>query len=208
MGEEIVYVKAEKNSAVMNRKIFLEDIIKIYGTNKKLIKELNGRVALIVEKEKKQKFCFSILKIMEIIHVGHPGITIENVGEIDFIVEYIPPQKKKVVAEWIKTILVCIAVFIGAAFTIMTFNEDVSVDEVFKMFYELVTGDPQNGGSILEISYSIGLPLGIILFFNHFSRAKIDSDPTPLQVRQRVYEEDVNKTIIENASREKKTLDV
>ena len=73
---------------------------------------------------------------------------------------------------------------------------------------ELVMGNPATGGSILEISYSIGIPIGIIVFFNHFSKIKINSDPTPLQVQLRLYEQDENTAIIKNASREKKTIDV
>jgi stage V sporulation protein AA len=69
-------------------------------------------------------------------------------------------------------------------------------------------GNEKNGGSILEISYAIGLPLGIILFFNHFSKIKLGNDPTPMQVQMRLYEEDLDKTLIENASREGKTIDV
>lgn len=207
MKEETVYIKAKSTTVVMNRKVFVEDVVQLYGRNKKLVKELNQLVLYVVEQEKKQKFCFSILKIIELLEKDHKDISIQNIGDVDFILEYIPPGKSKKILEWIKVIFVCFSVFIGAAFTIMTFNEDVGVANVFRHFYELIVGETQQSGSVLEISYSIGLPLGIILFFNHFSRAKIDSDPTPLQVRQRLYEEDMNKAIIENASRENKVID-
>jgi stage V sporulation protein AA len=98
-------------------------------------------------------------------------------------------------------------VFCGAAFTIMTFNADASVKDVFDLIYELVKGTKKDGGSILEIAYSIGLPLGIIVFFNHFSKVQLGKDPTPLQVQMRLYEENLDKTLIENASREGKTID-
>ena len=39
-------------------------------------------------------------------------------------------------------------------------------------------------------------------------KKKIDSDPTPLQVQMRLYEENVNKTVIENASREGRLKEV
>ena len=58
------------------------------------------------------------------------------------------------------------------------------------------------GVSVLEISYSIGLALGIILFFNHFGRKKITSDPTPIEVEMYKYETDVNAAIVETAERE------
>ncbi len=69
-------------------------------------------------------------------------------------------------------------------------------------------GDSKAGGSILEIAYSIGLPIGMIVFFNHFSKLKVKKDPTPIQIEMRLYESDVNKTIIENSSREGETIDI
>ena len=117
------------------------------------------------------------------------------------IVEYKPAKKMNLAWEVLKTTFVCFAVFFGAAFTIMTFNQDVAVADVFRMMEDLVIG-PEVESQVIEIAYSIGLPIGVILFFNHFSRGKMDSDPTPLQVQMRLYEENVNKTVIENASRE------
>lgn len=202
-----LYIKADMCSIVTNRKVYLRDVVKLYGSDKKLVKELNEEVVLVVPNEKKCKFAISVLKIIEIIQKQHPNVLVINVGDTDFVVEYIPPGKKKKAMEIAKTIFVCLAVFFGSAFTIMTFNTDVSVDKVFDLFYKLVMGQEKSGGTVLELSYSIGLPIGIIVFFNHFTRLKIDSDPTPLQVQLRLYEQDMNTTVIENASREGKTID-
>lgn len=131
-------------------------------------------------------------------------------GEPDFIVEY-KQEKKSCLArafDWGKAVLVCFVMFFGSAFTIVTFNKDASVEEIFSLLYRLSEGAERNGPGELELAYSIGIPLGIILFFNHFLRKKIDSDPTPLQVQMRQYEKDVNATIIENVSREGKKEDV
>ena len=46
----------------------------------------------------------------------------------------------------------------------MTFNEDVSVADVFDKVYRLVLGQEKQGGSIIEICYAIGLPVGILVF--------------------------------------------
>lgn len=207
MEMQTLYIKAEMCSIVTNRKVFLRDVVKLYGTDKKMVKELNEEVVLVVPNEKKCKFAVSVLKIIEILQKQHPNVLVINVGVIDFVIEYIPPGKKKKALEIAKTIFVCLAVFFGSAFTIMTFNADVSVEKVFDQFYRLVMGHTKSGGSVLEISYSIGLPIGIIVFFNHFTRIKIDSDPTPLQVQLRLYEQDMNTTVIENASREGKSID-
>lgn len=208
MKDATLYIKAEKDTILSNKKVFLEDLITMYSTDQALVKELGQKVVMVITEDKREKFVFSILKIIDLIAKDHPGLTIENLGETDFILEYAPPGKKHVVWEWVKTILVCFTIFIGAAFTIMTFNEDVSVGEVFQKIYQHLTGIEEQGGSVLEIAYAIGLPIGIIVFYNHFSKVKIDSDPTPLQVQLRMYESDVNDTVVENASREGKVRDV
>ena len=121
----------------------------------------------------------------------------------------LPDKKEKSKAwEYVKTIFVSLIVFFGAAFTIMTFDEDVSVSNVFDKIYQLVMGTSKQGGSILELSYAIGLPIGILVFYNHFRRKQIKDDPTPLQIEMHNYEEQANKALITAASREGHTIDV
>ena len=61
-----------------------------------------------------------------------------------------------------------------------------------------------DGYTILEISYSLGLSVGIILFFNHFAGKKITMDPTPLEVQMKQYEQDVSTAIIQENIRKGK----
>lgn len=65
-----------------------------------------------------------------------------------------------------------------------------------------------NGKTVLEGTYSVGIFLGIVLFFNHFSHFQISDDPTPLEVQMRIYEKDVNTAIIENEERSEDGVDV
>ncbi len=90
----------------------------------------------------------------------------------------------------------------------MTFNNDASVGDVFKEVYKIVMGRESDGFTILELSYSIGLMLGIVLFFNHFSVWKLSTDPTPLEVEMRLYEDNISKTLIQNDGRKESGIDV
>jgi stage V sporulation protein AA len=107
-----------------------------------------------------------------------------------------------------KTIVLCVLIFFGSAFTIMAFNNDISVSEMFAKLYEQIMGVPENGVSPLEICYSIGLAVGICVFFNHVGRKKITPDPTPIQVEMRKYEKDIDTAFIENAERKGHDIDV
>ena len=64
------------------------------------------------------------------------------------------------------------------------------------------------GGRILEITYSIGLALGIIVFYGHFGSWKFGKDPTPLEVEMRLYEDDIDTAMIKQSAREKNEIDV
>ena len=121
--------------------------------------------------------------------------------------EYEPKQEPKWLL-YLKTAVLCVLIFFGSAFTIMTFNNDVGVGEVFADFYRQVMGTESSGFTILEICYSIGLFLGITIFFNHVGHKKITHDPTPIQVEMRTYEKDVDATFIENCGRKGTSNDV
>ena len=138
----------------------------------------------------------------------YPNVDISNEGEKDFIIEYIPNPEKPKWINALKTVALCVVIFFGAAFTIMAFNNDVSVGDVFSKFYRQVMGKESSGVTELEICYSIGLAIGITLFFNHVGSKKITPDPTPMQVEMRKYEKDIDTTFIENAERKGHSIDV
>ena len=90
---------------------------------------------------------------------------------------------------------------IGEADFIITFNNDVDVGGLFSQIYTQVTGQTSGHFTVLEITYSIGIGLGVLFFFNHFGHMKITDDPTPMQIQMRLYEENVNKTLIKDIDR-------
>ena len=75
-----------------------------------------------------------------LIQKEYPTVQVENLGETDFIIEYVQERKKRPVWEYTKVVLVCMMIFFGSAFSIMTFNADVSVDQVFADLHRLMTG--------------------------------------------------------------------
>ena len=97
--------------------------------------------------------------------------------------------------------------FFGTAFTIMAFHNDVGIHDVFARLYEMTMGQKATGITTLEVAYSLGLAIGITLFFNHVGGRRITADPTPIEVEMRIYEKDVDDTLIETADREGKTID-
>lgn len=91
----------------------------------------------------------------------------------------------------IKTIFVSILVFLGAAFALMSFNEDVAVKDLFQKVYMIIEGSEHEGFGILELTYGLGIALGITVFYNHFGSKKGRGEPTPLEIKMKQYEDDV-----------------
>lgn len=208
MKEYAVYIKADRNSKVNTKVVHLSDVAAIYSKDTQIASKIKKLVLFRVKEDQKRNYIFSILKVIELIQEAYPEYLICNVGEVDFIVEYVPIVKEYKVLTWTKVAFVCLVTFFGAAFTIMSFNEDASVEAVFKKIYEFVLGEKDINSHLLEISYAIGLPVGTLVFFNHFTKVKISLDPTPLQVQLRINEQEINQTLIENAEREGKSVDV
>lgn len=200
-------MKVEQHVEVTNPKILLSDVMKVYSVNSELEKKVSGLLLYQSKGKEDTDHMFSILKVIEIISRAFPEVLIQNEGETEFIVTVRRTRKKAPWIDYTKVAVVSLLCFFGAAFSIMTFNEDASVKEIFGYISKLVTGSEEKGINALELSYSIGLPLGIILFYNHFAGIRVQKDPTPIQTQMRLYEDDVNRTLLLNADREGKIID-
>ena len=153
------------------------------------------------DQKQESRAAISVLGVIKKIHGEIPDLEIQNVGEIDFIITYKKEKDAGKLMHLLKIVFVVLISFFGAAFSAMAFNNDVDTVTMFGQIYQLVTGRTSDGFTILEITYSIGLIVGILIFFNHFGKSKVSVDPTPLEVEMRLYENDIQTTLIENYSR-------
>lgn len=206
--QKIVYIKPDKNTEVYEKRVTLGQVARVYCRDSGVQKSCQDMEILSLSSEEETCYVCSVLGVVKRIQEKYPQAEVENLGEADFIVSYKPNPKKPGIWDWAKTALVCLVVFAGAAFAIMTFNNDGDVVKVFGRIYELLTGNPSDGRTALEFGYSLGLPLGIVVFFNHFSGKQLTKDPTPIEVQMRLYEDEVDTTRIQNANRKEAETDV
>ncbi|MBD5521846.1 MAG: stage V sporulation protein AA [Lachnospiraceae bacterium] len=203
-----LYLKAEQNVELQSEDVYIKDIGKLTCKDEHILSKVKAIKLYHFKEGEKKRQVISILKVIEEIETAFPSVTVENLGEIDVLVEQIDVDKHKGAVQTIKIIFVSAISFFGTAFTIMAFHNDIGINDVFTKVYEMVTGQASDGYGILELSYSIGLAVGITIFFNHIGGRRITKDPTPIEVEMRVYETDVNKALIETADREGKMIDV
>jgi stage V sporulation protein AA len=202
-----LYLKAEQSQCFHKKTITIKDMAKVYCSNPDIKQGVERIPVAVFQHYPNDKVVLSILKIIELIQQQYPDVAVMNLGEKDMILYYKEGQQEKKWVLWLKIILICATAFFGAGFSIMAYNGDISAHELFTKMYYLVMGKMPMGPSVLELSYSIGLAAGVIVFFNHVANKKLSDDPTPFEVQMRLYEDNVNKTFITGAGRKEEEID-
>lgn len=208
IANQTLYIKGEQCVEVKHREITIGDLVAMECGQQNIVSKLKTLKVLKVPDEGKHRYVISILKLIECIHQEYPNLEIQNLGSPDVIVIYEEAKASNKLWQGLKIAVVAAITFVGAAFAIMTFNNDSATSELFTEIYELFMGTPKTGFSILELSYSIGLVVGIVVFFNHFGKHKFTEDPTPIEVEMRLYENDIQTTVISDYARKGQEIDV
>ena len=192
-----LYIKGDRNVEVTEQDVFLKDIVSMECSDKKFLPKLQTVKILKLHGNREQRYVVSVLEIIACIHAAYPEVEVQNLGEADIIVTYENQKTPPYLWHILKV-----------AFSIMAFNNDVGGTKLFGQIYELVMGKQSDGFTVLEVTYSIGLTFGILVFFNHFGKKRFTVDPTPMEVQMRLYENDIQTALVENASRRKEELEV
>ena len=208
MIKKLVYIKADQNVKVSREKVYLQDVFKIITQDNTIKDKLNLLLIYDFSNKNTRRAVISILEVIQIIQGFDPTVEIVSLGENDIVLELVEAKKSNAFLIGIKVVFVSLICFFGTAFTLMAFHNDINIVGLLENIYNLFGIAYQGGVGPLELGYSIGLGVGIIVFYNHIGKRRITKDPTPLEVEMRIYENDVNKTLIENATREGLETDV
>lgn len=195
---EHIYIEPVKRATIIsNKTVRVKDVASLQGP-REIIDEIGNITIMIIPKDTKKNYLVSIIDIIKAIHKKNNKIIIHNLGETNTIISYKKKQtKENKIITFLKIIFVGTILFVGSAVAIMTFHTDSQLPYVFTNFYFLVFGDNKYQPYAIEVPYSVGLAVGISLFFNHFSKIKFSNDPTPIEVELKLYENQVDDSIIE-----------
>ena len=202
---ETLYMKLEQNPSVTAEPVSIGDISATWCKDKKVLQACRSvPVKLNPSIRGKSRTIYSAMDLVQMIQEKVENVEVTVLGEEDLIISMAPQSKSAVWIEWTKVVLIAVIIFLGSAFAIMTFNNDVGVKPVFGDIYQWMMGEPSDGFTLLEQSYSIGVGLGILVFYNHFRRKNRIADPTPLEVEMRQYETNINEAILQEDARMQK----
>lgn len=203
-----IYIKADERVEVTTPTVTMEMVLQMECSDRKVLERIKHISVLRFKKEEYGRTVISILKLFEKIHEVYPQLEIVNLGPCDIIVAYENQKTMNKGLHLLKAGLVSFITFIGAAYSIMAFSNDVDTLEIFDLIYELIVGTKPVGFPILEASYSLGLVIGIVVFFNHFGKKKLTEDPTPMEIEMRLYEQDIQTTLVQDYARKGVEIDV
>src|SRR5690625_5024487 len=177
MTEEKIYIRLRKKVSLRpHQLILIEDIAYITGNTSSIQRIRNLPLYQITEKDKNFVVMDGI-KLIDRLTEKYPQMTFDLVGNTESIVEIISRKKKPnmiiILSIWI---LLCI----GSAMAIMNFHYDVNMPEVHKDLYDCLTREQVDKPLWIQIPYSVGLGLRMILFFNHVFKKRFNEEPSPM----------------------------
>ncbi|MDQ0058251.1 stage V sporulation protein AA [Paenibacillus harenae] len=145
-----------------------------------------------------------LLQIVKAIREAFPGLSVEAYGDPQVLVMV---AEKPVKPRIFVLVLSWLLLFFGAGLAIMNFHTDVSMKEVHTRIVELISGKQIEHPLWFQIPYSLGIGLGMVLFFNHLFRKRFNEEPNPLEVELYMYQENVNAYVIADEMRRKSDYD-
>lgn len=195
----VIYTRMRNRVHVkVNQKVRIKDVAKIIGPEE-LISRIDETLLLTVNSEDKNIIIIDLAQLIMAIQAIGPHIEVETFGPSQTIIEVIYSKRKM---SFITFSVIWFLLFIGGGITIMNFHVDVSMGEVHQKLFTLITGRVDEKPLLIQIPYSFGLGIGMILFFNHFFKKRFNEEPSPLEVEMFNYQQDLDRYVIMNENNE------
>ena len=193
MESEMIYLRLrQKKKVPPNKELLIGDIAQLIGEDIYCAK-VEKIPIYQVTKEDKNLVVIDVMKVIAAIQKVMRNIEVQVVGPTQTIVEVQYPKKKLAPVYFV---FIWFLLFIGAALAIMNFHEDVSMREVHQQIYKIVTGIDNPKPLLLQVPYSFGLGIGMVLFFNHLFKKRFNEEPSPLEVEMFNYQQDLDQYVI------------
>jgi stage V sporulation protein AA len=181
----------------------LKDIAKVVGPDS-YVQKLNPLPIQKANPNRNQTIVIDILTVIEKIQSAHNDLQIQYIGDLECIVDI---NKKKPTANWVFLVFAWLLLFFGSGLAVMDFHADVGMMNVHRKLYTLLTGYHSKNPLWIQVPYSFGLGLGMIIFFNRWFKQKVDQDPNPLDIEMQTYQDNINKCVIAQDQSQKQRLE-
>lgn len=162
-------------------------------------KEILNIEILRIDNHANAHIVVSILTVIEKIKEKYPNISIFPLGNSEILIKIInPPKKESKIWLMARLAMVCSILFVGAGLALMNFHADVNMRQAHREIYKMITGMDNNKPFILHIPYSLGIGLGMAVFFNHILPQRFSNEPSPMEVEMASYRKSMDEFILNN----------
>lgn len=190
----------EKVTLKSKKPVLLKDLANI-SAEEEIKQGLENMVYPINIKEEGDTLIPAI-SIISLIKKSVRNIDLIVVGETDILVNFVDEDTNKDKYKILRVILVCFLLFVGSITAIINFHSDVDMKQAHKVIYKVITGVETDRLLLLQIPYSLGIGVGMSVFFNHIFNKKINEEPTPLEMEVYTYQRNVDEYIKNNNIKE------
>ncbi|WP_040208463.1 stage V sporulation protein AA [Neobacillus jeddahensis] len=197
--EKTIYIRMRHRAHVRpEEKILLKDVAQIIAPEAALSNLRSLMIHQVTEGDQ-NIIVIDVMEVIKKIINEFEDVEVQSIGPAQTIVEVIFEKKKVSIAFFI---LIWFLLFFGSAMTIMNFHDDVSMRSVQEKIYTIVTDKKATKPLLFQIPYSIGLGLGMILFFNHVFKKRLNEEPSPLEVEIFNYQLDLDNYVVIHENKE------
>ncbi|WP_307728583.1 stage V sporulation protein AA [Alkalicoccobacillus plakortidis] len=179
--------------AAVQQVLQLDQLAKLSG-DPTIVRRIQRLAIYQINKKDGSRVTIDVMSVLTSIRSIYPQLDIQIIGSVNTVVYVRQPQKT---LRPLYIALVWILLFVGSALAVMNFHEDVSMRAVHIRLYYLLTGDETLYPLWLQIPYSIGLGIGMVLFFNHFFKKRFNDEPSPLDVEMFNYQQNLDQYVVQ-----------
>ena len=132
-------------------------------------------------------------EVIELIKEQYPKVHINFLKTDDIVIFF--DENKKIKTKYLRIIIVSIVVLMGSIMGIMNFHADVNMEHSQFKMVNAITNDGNKYLGYFQIPYSIGIGLGVALFFNKFIRPTQRISHSPLDLKINSLNKDIENEI-------------
>ncbi|WP_188453744.1 stage V sporulation protein AA [Virgibacillus oceani] len=189
---EIVYLRMKKNVELTGLQTVQLRHIALLSTISNHKHDLEKITLYRISKEDRNIVIIDSFLVIDHLNRLYPDLEFQLLGPNQTIIRI---TKQKKAPSIIIVSFVWLLLFIGTAMTIMNFHYDVSMQEVQQKLHYLLTGEYDEYPLWIQIPYSFGLGIGMLLFFNHWFKKRFNEEPSPLEVEIFNYQQDLDQYV-------------
>jgi len=182
----------------------VKDLGEVYCKNTSIKKKVEETKVLKVKSDESYSY-ISGNKIIAKILDNIDNIDISIIGSSDIFLEIKGKEEPRPLLNLLKVLAVALILFFGSSMAIINFFEDVDMKSSLERLHYIITGRQEKNPMIVTIPFSLGIGLGIYIFFNRvlsFSKRR-KQEPGPLELELYIYDKNIEDSILDDLKKSK-----